>query len=147
MRLDAFVMVRFADDLMLKPAESAVSIIVTQKGVGQLVVLTQGQWFWTNDEHGDLVPLEKQSLYKEDWLGLRELGPRLRFLVSPGQHVSHQEGIKKSSSLLTKLIVQMQISDEFFEKEIVWPYLAAAEDENSNTDRVASPPRLLHQLK
>ncbi|KAI9488597.1 Alpha/Beta hydrolase protein [Zychaea mexicana] len=83
--LDAFVMVRFADDAMVKPGETA--------------------WFWTYAEDGVLVPLVNQTLYKEDWLGLRKLGGRLKFLVSPGQH--------------------MQISDEFFEAQIVWPYLAA----------------------
>ncbi|KAG2221978.1 hypothetical protein INT45_010502, partial [Circinella minor] len=84
--LNAFVMIRFADDAMVKPGETA--------------------WFWTYTEDNELVPLENQSLYKEDWLGLRELGGRLKFLVSPGQH--------------------MQITDEFFETQIIWPYLAAA---------------------
>lgn len=27
-------------------------------------------------------------MFREDWLGLQRLGARLRFLVSPGQHVS-----------------------------------------------------------
>ncbi|ORZ01084.1 Alpha/Beta hydrolase protein, partial [Syncephalastrum racemosum] len=67
-QLDRFVMVRFAEDRMVKPAETA--------------------WFWTVDEEGALVPLEKQELYQDDWLGLQKLGGRLEFLVSPGQHVS-----------------------------------------------------------
>ncbi|KAG0186148.1 hypothetical protein DFQ28_008250 [Apophysomyces sp. BC1034] len=85
-QLEAFVMIRFADDVMLKPAETS--------------------WFSVLDEDGELVPLEKQDLYREDWLGLKSLDHqgRLKFLVSPGQH--------------------MQISDEYFEKEVVWPYLA-----------------------
>ncbi|KAI7853902.1 Alpha/Beta hydrolase protein [Circinella umbellata] len=131
--LDAFVMIRFADDSMVKPGETA--------------------WFWTYTEDNELVPLENQSLYKEDWLGLRELGGRLKFLVSPGQH--------------------MQITDEFFETQIIWPYLAAAgydvytrksgsnDSGNSKNDIIsnsfnsistsgsdtAATPRLIHQQK
>ncbi|KAF7729449.1 hypothetical protein EC973_004429 [Apophysomyces ossiformis] len=85
-QLDVFVMIRFAEDTMLKPAETS--------------------WFWTLDEEDNLIPLEEQDLYHQDWLGLKRLHQegRLKFLVSPGRH--------------------MQISDDYLEKEVVWPYLA-----------------------
>lgn len=42
------------------------------------------------NERGELIPLEQHDLYLEDWLGLRELGGRVKYLVSPGRHVSIQ---------------------------------------------------------
>ncbi|OAD80588.1 hypothetical protein PHYBLDRAFT_104666, partial [Phycomyces blakesleeanus NRRL 1555(-)] len=67
--LDMFVMIRFEEDAMIKPAETA--------------------WFWTQDSKGALVRLEDQLLYRQDWLGLQRLGNegRLVFLVCPGQHM------------------------------------------------------------
>ncbi|KAI8143245.1 Alpha/Beta hydrolase protein [Fennellomyces sp. T-0311] len=108
--LDAFVMVKFADDVMVKPGETA--------------------WFWTYSEDGALVPLVNQTLYTEDWLGLRKLGGRLKFLVSPGQH--------------------MQISDEYFENQIVRPYLASSIISNDGSISISgsgttTPPQLVYQ--
>lgn len=53
------------------------------------------QWFWLHDEDRQLVPLQNQTLYTEDWLGLRHLNEqgRLEFLVCPGQHVGENRGI------------------------------------------------------
>eukprot|EP01025_Chloroclados_australasicus_P017485 TRINITY_DN18926_c0_g1_i6.p1 TRINITY_DN18926_c0_g1~~TRINITY_DN18926_c0_g1_i6.p1 ORF type:complete len:213 (-),score=13.45 TRINITY_DN18926_c0_g1_i6:50-619(-) len=66
--LDRFVMVRFADDFTVVPRDSA--------------------WFsWFNGT--DLIPLREQSLYQEDWLGLRQMDAqgRLEFEEMPGFHM------------------------------------------------------------
>ncbi|KAL9551285.1 hypothetical protein MBANPS3_004332 [Mucor bainieri] len=83
--LDKFVMIRFSEDVMIKPSYTA--------------------WFWLHDEDRQLVPLQNQTLYTEDWLGLRYLNDhgRLEFLVCPGQH--------------------MQISDDYLDKQVIQPYL------------------------
>ncbi|KAI9323209.1 palmitoyl-protein thioesterase 1 [Dichotomocladium elegans] len=65
--LDLFAMVRFTEDTMVKPSETA--------------------WFWTYNADWGLVPLEEQDLYRGDWLGLQKLGARLQFLECPGQHM------------------------------------------------------------
>ncbi|KAI7877051.1 palmitoyl protein thioesterase [Lichtheimia hyalospora FSU 10163] len=106
-QLEYFIMVRFADDSMVKPSETA--------------------WFWTYDENEDLVPLEKQDMFRQDWLGLQRLGARLRFLVSPGQH--------------------MEISDDFLETEIIHPYLASPETsvEHESIPAAISAPRFINQ--
>ncbi|CDH55453.1 palmitoyl-protein thioesterase 1 [Lichtheimia corymbifera JMRC:FSU:9682] len=98
-QLEYFIMVRFADDSMVKPSETA--------------------WFWTYDENEDLVPLDKQDMFREDWLGLQRLGARLRFLVSPGQH--------------------MEISDDFLETEIIHPYLASPETSAASIPAISTP--------
>ncbi|KAI8379736.1 Alpha/Beta hydrolase protein [Radiomyces spectabilis] len=66
--LDKIVLIKFSDDTMIKPAETA--------------------WFWMYDLNGDLVPLQQQALYRDDWLGLQvmEKEGRLEFLVCPGHH-------------------------------------------------------------
>ncbi|KAI8090658.1 hypothetical protein BDF21DRAFT_436956 [Thamnidium elegans] len=45
-------------------------------------------WFWIDNDQGELVPLQNQTLYQNDWLGLKCLNNlgRLEFLVCPGQH-------------------------------------------------------------
>ncbi|KAL1933323.1 hypothetical protein VTP01DRAFT_7413 [Rhizomucor pusillus] len=101
-QLDALVLIRFADDTMVKPAETA--------------------WFWMYNERGELIPLEQHDLYLEDWLGLRELGGRVKYLVSPGRH--------------------MAITDEFLDKEIITPYLATDVIDSTSETR---EPRLLLQ--
>ncbi|KAI9261954.1 Alpha/Beta hydrolase protein [Helicostylum pulchrum] len=85
--LDKLILIRFSEDVMIKPGFSA--------------------WFWIDNDQGELVPLQNQTLYKNDWLGLKSLNNqgRLEFLVCPGQH--------------------MQISDE---------YLKSIEDRCPNTE-------------
>ncbi|CEP12522.1 hypothetical protein [Parasitella parasitica] len=51
--LDKFIMIRFSEDVMIKPGYTA--------------------WFWLNDEEHQLIPLQNQTLYTEDWLGLKYL--------------------------------------------------------------------------
>ncbi|KAL1924532.1 uncharacterized protein VTP21DRAFT_4186 [Calcarisporiella thermophila] len=55
-----FVMVRFSNDTMLKPKETA--------------------WFWFYDSEMNVVPLRAQPLYREDWLGLRTLDQQGRLV-------------------------------------------------------------------
>ncbi|KAI9480433.1 MAG: palmitoyl-protein thioesterase 1-like protein [Benjaminiella poitrasii] len=83
--LDRFVMIRFSEDVMIKPSQTA--------------------WFWIKVENDQLLPLQNQTLYEEDWLGLKYLNDngRLEFLVCPGQH--------------------MQISDNYLDEKVIRPYL------------------------
>ncbi|KAH8551170.1 Alpha/Beta hydrolase protein [Umbelopsis sp. PMI_123] len=67
--LNKLVLIKFAEDETVRPAESA--------------------WFWFYNEEGDLIPLEDQPLYTKDWLGLRELveNGRIDFETCPGPHM------------------------------------------------------------
>ncbi|ORX44084.1 palmitoyl-protein thioesterase 1 [Hesseltinella vesiculosa] len=98
--LGQFVMIRFDQDTMIVPREAA--------------------WFWTltDDEQDPLRRLQEQALYKEDWLGLRQLDEngQLHFLTAPGKH--------------------MEIAQDFFVDEVLKPYLM---------DQAVTKPKLLHQ--
>ena len=66
--LENFVMYMFADDVTVIPKESA----------------------WFEEVNGtESTPLRARDLYREDWLGLRELDRKggLRFLTAPGGHM------------------------------------------------------------
>ncbi|KAJ2695763.1 hypothetical protein H4R19_005814 [Coemansia spiralis] len=67
--LDKVVLVRFSNDTMIYPAASA--------------------WFGFVDASGRDVPLQDTDLYREDWLGLRELdeGSRLHLVSVEGGHM------------------------------------------------------------
>ncbi|KAG2181595.1 hypothetical protein INT44_008410, partial [Umbelopsis vinacea] len=67
--LNKLVLIKFAEDETVRPAESA--------------------WFWFFNEEGDLIPLEDQPLYTKDWLGLKKLNEdgKIDFEVCPGAHV------------------------------------------------------------
>jgi palmitoyl-protein thioesterase len=67
--LENFIMVKFNNDTMIKPSESA--------------------WFWTFEEEYKLIPLEDQDIYNQDWLGLQILNQqgKLKFLECPGTHM------------------------------------------------------------
>ncbi|GAX86156.1 hypothetical protein CEUSTIGMA_g13569.t1 [Chlamydomonas eustigma] len=85
--LGKFVMYRFTADKMVVPRDSS--------------------WFsWFNGTQ--LVPLAEQPLYKEDWLGLKELDDsgRLVFAELEGEH--------------------MQFSFEWFQAEIIDKYLRSS---------------------
>ncbi|KAI9353097.1 Alpha/Beta hydrolase protein [Pilaira anomala] len=87
--LDKLILIRFSQDVMIKPGFTA--------------------WFWIDNGHKELVPLHNQTLYQDDWLGLKTLDDqgRLEFLVCPGEH--------------------MQISDEFLDLKVIQPYLIEKE--------------------
>ncbi|KAI7904941.1 uncharacterized protein BX663DRAFT_529878 [Cokeromyces recurvatus] len=61
-------MIRFSEDVMIKPSYTA--------------------WFWIEIENRQLLPLQNQTLYQDDWLGLKSLDDnrRLELLVCPGKH-------------------------------------------------------------
>jgi palmitoyl-protein thioesterase len=67
--LDRFIMIKFSDDDMVVPGESA--------------------WFGFYDQDLQVVPLEEQPIYREDWIGLKQLDEegKLLFLEVPGKHV------------------------------------------------------------
>ncbi|CAI5942722.1 unnamed protein product [Closterium sp. NIES-65] len=46
------------------------------------------QWFWSHDRFGNLLPLQEQPMFAEDWLGLRTLHEKkkLHFTTMPGSH-------------------------------------------------------------
>lgn len=75
LRLERFVMVRFSEDTVVVPKDSA--------------------WFGafregTGVAENDVVPLRQSRLYAEDWLGLRALDEsgRLVMFDCPGQHMA-----------------------------------------------------------
>ncbi|PKS07348.1 hypothetical protein jhhlp_005950 [Lomentospora prolificans] len=78
--LSNFVMVMFQDDLTLIPKESS----------------------WFQDVNGtEVIPLRDTKLYKEDWLGLRELDNKgaLKFRRVPGDHMKiSEESLRKTMS-------------------------------------------------
>jgi palmitoyl-protein thioesterase len=96
--LNKFIMIRFAQDVMIKPAYTAVSgkssLAQRKKKKKRWDIQTKNeadlQWFWVDDKDHNLIPLNERELYKKDWLGLKYLDEqnRLEFLVCPGQHVS-----------------------------------------------------------
>ena len=78
--LERFVMLMFEDDTTVVPKESA--------------------WFAElNRTTGERTLVEDRELYKQDWIGLKELGDRerLEFLTTPGRHM------ELSDELLTDL--------------------------------------------
>ncbi|CAZ84943.1 unnamed protein product [Tuber melanosporum] len=78
--LEGFVMLMFEDDTTVVPKESA--------------------WFAEfNKTTGERTLVEDRELYKQDWIGLKELGDRkrLEFLTAPGRHM------ELSDELLTGL--------------------------------------------
>ncbi|KAJ2726320.1 hypothetical protein GGI07_000631 [Coemansia sp. Benny D115] len=68
--LDRFVMVRFDEDAMIYPHASS--------------------WFGFVDAEGNETDMRGSQMYREDWLGLRQLDEdgRLEFLALPGKHMS-----------------------------------------------------------
>ena len=72
--LNRFAMLMFEDDTVAHPKESA--------------------WFAeVNKTTGEVTPLKERDLYKEDWLGLRELDEqgKLDFATIPGDHMQLSE--------------------------------------------------------
>ncbi|KAF9156727.1 hypothetical protein BG015_002086 [Linnemannia schmuckeri] len=88
--LNRLVMFMFMGDVTVKPKETA--------------------WFGFQDEHGDVVELEEQDQYKEDWLGLKAMDQagKLKFEVMEGEH--------------------MRFSLNDFTEKITIPYLLGMDD-------------------
>ncbi|KAF9284454.1 hypothetical protein BGZ68_004684 [Mortierella alpina] len=89
--LNKMVMFMFEDDITVKPKETA--------------------WFGFEDENGEIIDLEDQDQYKQDWLGLKTMDDagKLVFDVLEGEH--------------------MQFSLEDFTEKITKPYLLEMEND------------------
>ncbi|KAJ2501141.1 hypothetical protein GGH96_002173 [Coemansia sp. RSA 1972] len=76
--LEKMVLVRFSNDSMIYPAGSS--------------------WFGFVDEKGEEINVEDTRMYREDWLGLKELkeSNRLEFVEVEGQHMQINERILRS---------------------------------------------------
>ncbi|KAF9545839.1 hypothetical protein EC957_010467 [Mortierella hygrophila] len=88
--LNKFVMFMFMNDVTVRPKETG--------------------WFGFQDENGDIIELEEQDQYKEDWLGLKTMDKagKLEFEVIEGEH--------------------MQFSLEEFTDRITIPYLLGIQE-------------------
>ncbi|CAJ0635238.1 6400_t:CDS:10 [Entrophospora sp. SA101] len=84
--LNKLILIRFTEDITLKPKDTA--------------------WFSFYNETGEMIDLIDQPLYKEDWIGLKELNEnnKLIFKDCEGQH--------------------MQFSIEYLQNEVIIPYLS-----------------------
>lgn len=74
--INRFAMYLFEDDTMVHPKESA--------------------WFGeVNATSGEVTPLQDRQLYKEDWLGLKQLDKagKLEFKTTPGGHMHLSEEV------------------------------------------------------
>ncbi|KAF8941597.1 hypothetical protein BGZ58_005547 [Dissophora ornata] len=105
--INNLVMFMFTEDITVRPKETA--------------------WFGFSDETGDIVDLEEQDQYKEDWLGLRTMDEagKLVFDIMEGEH--------------------MQFSLEDFMEKITIPYLLEIEDDSSDNKRKISCVHCKHQ--
>ncbi|PYH48591.1 palmitoyl-protein thioesterase family protein [Aspergillus saccharolyticus JOP 1030-1] len=77
-RLEKFVMFLFEEDGVVHPKESA--------------------WFGEVDADGEVVGVRERDIYKEDWIGLRELDEKgaLVFRSVPGRHMDIGEEVLES---------------------------------------------------
>ncbi|KAK3056545.1 hypothetical protein LTR09_002338 [Extremus antarcticus] len=78
--LEKFVMVVFEDDLTVVPKESG--------------------WFAAvNATSGEVTALRNRTMYKEDWLGLRELDKKegLVFRTAPGKHMELSDKVLRGA--------------------------------------------------
>ncbi|KAL4875615.1 palmitoyl-protein thioesterase precursor [Aspergillus karnatakaensis] len=78
-KLNRFAMFLFEDDTIVHPVESS--------------------WFAEIDpESGDVIPLRERQIYKEDWLGLKEIDERggLEFGTLQGDHMQlHEDDLER----------------------------------------------------
>ncbi|KAI1316651.1 hypothetical protein EDD11_009686 [Mortierella claussenii] len=91
------VMFMFEQDFTVKPKETA--------------------WFAFQDEDGNIIPLEQQDQYTQDWLGLKKMDQagKLVFDIMEGEH--------------------MQFSLVDFMEKITIPYLLEIEDEGKRNKK------------
>lgn len=91
-RLNRFAMYLFEDDQMVHPKESA--------------------WFAeVNATSGEATPLREREIYKQDWLGLRELDEKggLEFKTVPGGHMQLSEEVL--TKLFTEYFAPVEVGD------------------------------------
>lgn len=67
--INKLAMFMFMEDITVKPKETA--------------------WFGFQDENGEIIELEEQDQYKENWLGLKTMdrAGKLSFEILQGEHV------------------------------------------------------------
>ncbi|KAG0244129.1 hypothetical protein BGX31_009781 [Mortierella sp. GBA43] len=101
--INKLVMFMFQEDVMVKPKETS--------------------WFGFQDEDGQVINLEDQDQYKEDWLGLKTMdeNDQLVYDTLEGQH--------------------MQFSTEEFTKKITLPYLLAVDNDDGKKRRKHRKPK------
>ena len=65
------------------------------------------QWFGVLDAEGNEVPLKEQTMYKEDWVGLRTLyeSGRLFFYSGPGKHMY------KTQAMINKFLAPLLLGE------------------------------------
>ena len=85
--LEKVVAVKWHDDMMIVPRDSSHYAIY--------------------DDQYNVIPLEEQDLYKEDWLGLRNLTERgdMTFPIIPGDHMHYDH------STLDELVIPVLKQD------------------------------------
>ncbi|KAH8424313.1 palmitoyl-protein thioesterase family protein [Aspergillus melleus] len=91
-RLNRFAMYLFEEDQMVHPKESA--------------------WFAeVNATSGEVTPLREREIYKQDWLGLRELDEKgaLEFKTVPGGHMQLSEEVL--TRLFTEYFAPVEVGD------------------------------------
>ncbi|KAF8978570.1 hypothetical protein BGZ46_006333 [Entomortierella lignicola] len=105
--INKFVMFLFLKDITVKPKETA--------------------WFGFQDEYGNVIDLEDQDLYKEDWLGLKTMdrAGKLIYEIMEGEH--------------------MQFSLEEFTERITIPYLLKIEDDQNESKHKTNKDRKGHE--
>ncbi|KAF9153615.1 hypothetical protein DFQ26_000525 [Actinomortierella ambigua] len=94
-KLNALVMFLFEEDITVKPKETS--------------------WFGFEDENGNIVDLEDQDIYIEDWLGLKEMDEKNKLIYETleGEH--------------------MQFSLEEFAEKVTIPFLLELEEPGLST--------------
>ncbi|KAI8833895.1 Alpha/Beta hydrolase protein [Chytridium lagenaria] len=92
--LEKFVLIKFSEEETVVPAESS--------------------WFGYYDENMVMIPMREQPIYKEDWIGIRELDEqgKLIFLEAEGRHMGFSreffEGILVNYLNVTSEMVEMR---------------------------------------
>ncbi|PLB53403.1 alpha/beta-hydrolase [Aspergillus steynii IBT 23096] len=100
-RVNRFAMYLFEEDQMVHPKESA--------------------WFAeVNATSGEVTPLREREIYKQDWLGLRELDEKgaLEFKTVPGPHMHLSEEVL--TKLFTEYFAPVEVDVIASEREGLW---------------------------
>ncbi|KAJ2454263.1 hypothetical protein EV183_001629 [Coemansia sp. RSA 2336] len=95
-QLKKMVLVRFASDDMIYPEFSS--------------------WFGFLDSQGNSVPVENTTMFKEDWLGLRELDEsgRLEYVSIEGKHMEISDHTLRS--IVSRHFASSSISPVFYQQ-------------------------------
>eukprot|EP00350_Pseudokeronopsis_sp_OXSARD2_P003418 CAMPEP_0170540524 /NCGR_PEP_ID=MMETSP0211-20121228/512_1 /TAXON_ID=311385 /ORGANISM="Pseudokeronopsis sp., Strain OXSARD2" /LENGTH=145 /DNA_ID=CAMNT_0010842967 /DNA_START=720 /DNA_END=1154 /DNA_ORIENTATION=+ len=83
------------NEIFEKSAENKERILALEKLVlamwtkDTVVIPKESAWFYKVGFLGEIIPLEEQEMYKEDWLGLKQLNEegKIDFLTIRGHHI------------------------------------------------------------